>query len=183
MVATCPIYRRPLLLVVAATLAIAGCATSDAGTPERLTACELLNRAQVSEILGGPVGRPAASRGNATDALAGRSGCAWATLDDDAAVLVELVRTADMADEVRRTGFSAAARFDAARGQHPQASDQAGLGDRAIYVEETAELHVLAGRSYLTFEVAARPPERGRALAVALASRAVARLQRGDQAD
>lgn len=185
-------YRRlSVRLVGAATRVVAmvmvggivqtGCADAG-GQPSRIAACELLGRAEVAEILEGAVAEPAASQSSATDALAGRSGCAWATQDDTKAVLVELVRTGDMADEVRRTGFSASARFDAARGQHPDAKQHA-VGDKAMYVPETATLHVLVGRSYLTFEVAASPPSQVESMAVALATRAIARLRGSGRAD
>ncbi len=175
-----PMTRAAATLVVAGMVQM-GCA--DAGRqPRRMAACELLGETEVAEVLQGAVSEPAASQSSATDALAGRSGCAWATKDDTKAVLVELVRTSDMADEVRRTGFSASARFDAARGQHPAAKEQA-VGDRAIYVPETATLHVLVGRSYVTFEVAASPPSQIEDMAVALATRAVARLRGSGQAD
>lgn len=163
-------------------LALGACAEAE-DRPNGMAACELLAPAEVTEILQGPVAPPAASRSSATDALAGRSGCAWATTDDAKAVLVQLVRTSDMADEVRRTGFSAAARFDASRGRHPDAREVPGVGDKAVYVEEAATLHVLVGRSYLTFEVAATPPSEVEAMAVALARQAVARLARSGQAD
>lgn len=173
---------RGLSALALCSVAFGACAEADE-RPDVMAACELLAPAEVAEILQGPVAAPVASRSSATDALAGRSGCAWATTDDAKAVLVQLVRTSDMADEVRRTGFSAAARFDAARGQHPDAREVPGVGDKAIYVEEAATLHVLVGRSYLTFEVAATPPSGVEALAVGLARQAVARLARSGQAD
>lgn len=172
---------RAVATVVLVGVVQMGCADAG-GQPRRMAACELLGQAEVADVLEGAVSEPAASQSSATDALAGRSGCAWATKDDTKAVLVELVRTKDMADEVRRTGFSAAARFDAARGQHPEAKEQA-VGDKAIYVPETATLHVLVGRSYVTFEVAASPPSKIEDMAVALATRAVARLRGSGQAD
>ncbi|MBW3614921.1 MAG: hypothetical protein KY439_06365 [Actinobacteria bacterium] len=193
MVAMSSMYRRPrgqpsapLLRMVSVLtlcgLVLSGCGDAE-GKPRRLAACELLVQTEVEEILQGAVAEPAASQSSATDALAGRSGCAWATHDGSKAVLVELVRTTDMADEVRRTGFSAAARFEAARGRHPAAKEEPGLGDRAIYVEETATLHVLVGRSYVTLEVAASPPSQVEGMAVALARQAVARLRRSGQAN
>ncbi len=175
-----PLNRAVAVAVLCGAVQI-GCADAG-GQPDRIAACELLGRTEVADVLQGAVAEPAASQSSATDALAGRSGCAWATQDDTKAVLVELVRTGDMADEVRRTGFSAAARFDAARGQHPEAREQA-VGDKAIYVPETATLHVLVGRSYLTFEVAASPPSQIEDMAVALATRAIARLRGSGQAD
>ncbi|MBW3557732.1 MAG: hypothetical protein KY454_12445 [Actinobacteria bacterium] len=171
-----------MAVLVLAGLVQSGCGDAE-GQPRRLAACQLLAKTEVEQILQGPVAGPAASQSSATDALAGRSGCAWATHDDSKAVLVELVRTTDMADEVRRTGFSAGARFDAVLGQYPNAKEEPGLGDRAIYVEETATLHVLVGRSYVTLEVAATPPPQVERMAVALAGRAVVRLRRPGQAD
>lgn len=123
-----------------------------------------------------------ASAEAATDRLAGRSGCAWSRTDDTRAVLVELVRTADMAASVRRTGFSASARFSAARTEFPNA-DSVDLADRALYVEEEATLHLLADGSYLTVEVAAQPPSTIRRLAEDLGREAVARLREAGEAD
>lgn len=99
------------------------------------------------------------------------------------AVLIELVRTDDMATSVRRTGFSAAARFAAVRNEHPDADEPAIDGAEAIYVEETASLHVLTGRSYVTIEVAATPPSIVQALAVDLGASAVTRLSQADATD
>ena len=136
---------------------------------------------EVEEVLDGPVDEPASAEA-ATDQLAGRSGCAWTRLDDERAVLVELVRTEDMATSVRRTGFSASARFGAVRSQFPDA-EALELGDRAIYVEAEGTLHVLVDGSYLTIEVAARPPSLVPGLAEDLGRRAVARLRQADGAD
>ena len=132
-------------------------------------------------MLSGPVDEPATAEA-ATDTLAGRSGCAWSTTDDRRAALVELVRTADMSASVRRTGFSASARFGAVRNDYPDADDVE-VGDRALFVEDEGTLHVLADGSYLTIEVAARPTSEIRDLAVALGVRAVERLRRADRAD
>lgn len=172
-----------LRTVAFAALLLGACDTAEPEVPDRVTACETLTAADVAAVLGGPVDRPAESAEAATDALAGRSGCAWSRLDGTRAVLVELVRTQDMSSSVRRTGFSAAARFDAVATEHPGADAPEGVGDRALYVEEEATLHVLTGRSYLTFEVAATPPSAIRPAALGLAARAVTRLQRADRAD
>lgn len=169
--------------VALAALLIGGCDASEPAPPDRLTACETLTVEEVEAVLGGPVTTPAESSEAATDTLAGRSGCAWSRRDGNRAVLVELVRTNDMASSVRRTGFSASARFSAVTAEHPDAEAPAGIGDRALYVEEEATLHVLTGRSYLTFEVAATPPSAIRTAAVGLATRAVARIERADRAD
>lgn len=99
------------------------------------------------------------------------------------AVLIELVRTDDMATSVRRTGFSAAARFAAVRNEHPNAETPTLEGAEAIYVEETASLYVLTGRSYVTIEVAATPPSIVRGIAVDVGTSAVARLARADATD
>ncbi len=136
----------------------------------------------MARVLGGPVAAPARAE-SATDTLAGRSGCAWSRSDDVRAVLIELVRTDDMAGAVRRTGFSAAARFGAVRSDHPDATAVDGLGDVALFVEEEGTLHVLAERSYLTFEVAANPTSAIRAAAEELARLAVGRLQSAERAD
>lgn len=146
-----------------------------------MTACDIVVGEDVEEVLDGPVDEPASAEA-ATDQLAGRSGCAWTRSDDERAVLVELVRTDDMATSVRRTGFSASARFGAARGEFPDA-EPVELGDRAIYVETEGTLHVLEDGSYLTIEVAARPPSIVRELAEELGRRAVARLRQTDRAD
>lgn len=173
---------------LAAALLLGACGreptASDPGRRvDRLTACELVRRSEVAAVLEGPVGTPAESADAATDTLAGRSGCAWSRTDDSRAVLVELVRTSDMSSAVRRTGFSAAARFDAVITEHPEAEEEPSLGDRAVFVEEAATLHVLVGRSYMTLEVAATPPGAIRPAAVGLARHAVSRLAQAEQAD
>jgi hypothetical protein len=175
-------YRRLLAGAVAVALVGGACVDRDEEPPERLTACALMTPAEVARALGGPVDEPARAEA-ATDTLAGRSGCAWTRTDDERAVLLELVRTQDMSASVRRTGFSASARFGAVRTQQPDAEDVAGIGDRALYVEEAGTLHVLSDGSYLTVEVAATPPATKRTLAIALAQRAVDRLRRADRAD
>ncbi|HEX7169147.1 MAG TPA: hypothetical protein VF230_19370 [Acidimicrobiales bacterium] len=159
--------------VVLALLATAAC-DRDQNDPEPIAACDLLTRGETRDVLGGEVNAPESTQGGA-DALAGRSGCAWSTADGRKAILVELVRTADMSDSVRRTGFSASARFDAARSRHPDAAPVA-IGDDAIWVEESARLHVLAGDDYLTAEVAVPRPADARPIAAEFARRAVVRL-------
>lgn len=169
-------------MTLACTVVVTGaCATDEPPVPDRLTACELLPREDIESVLGGPVDEPATAEA-ATDTLAGRSGCAWSRSDDSRAALVELVRTADMSASVRRTGFSASARFGAARSQYPEA-EPVDLGDRALFVEDEGVLHVLTDGSYLTVEVAAQPTASIRDLAVELGRRAVDRLQRTDRAD
>lgn len=172
-------FAAALVLV----LALTSCGSSEPTEGDRFVACDLLRRADVQEILDGPVVAPAASNGGATDRLAGRSGCAWSTTDHAKAVLIELVRTHDMAGQVRRTGFSAEARFDAAKSQYPSAGQREGLGDEAIYIEEAATLHLLEGDSYVIFEVAITPPANAEPAAVELARRAVIRLRQVDRAD
>jgi hypothetical protein len=162
---------------------LSGCGSSKPPPPDRLTACEVVQRAEVAAILGRPVAPPDESSGAATDTLAGRSGCAWSSQDERMAVLIELVRTGDMSSSVRRTGFSAAARFEAVRHEHPDAHTPEVAGSHAVYVEEGAALHVLTGRSYLTIEVAATPPGVVQPIAIDLARRAVSRLQEADGAD
>lgn len=175
-----------LTLVAAALGAVllgGACGSSDAPVPVRTSACDLIARGDVAAALGGAVDPPTASDESATDELAGRSGCAWSTADHGKAVLVELVRTADMAVQVRRTGFSAAARYEAAASGAPAAEAVSGVGDRAFWVDEMAELHMLVGGSYLTFEVATTPPADAEPTAVTLAQLAVARLRHIDRAD
>lgn len=171
--------------MVTTPITATACSSEKTPPPERLTACGLLTRPQVATALGGPVIEPGRAEA-ATDTLAGRSGCAWSLADGSRAVLVELVRTNDMSSSVRRTGFSAAARFNAVVTDHD--ADESTLregrvGDRSIYVEEHATLHVLSGRSYLTFEVAATPPSAVRPIAFELATRAIDHLRRVDPAD
>jgi len=173
--------RRTASILVAAALATAACAGDDPAEPDRLTACEVLPSETVERVIGGPLDEPASAEA-ASDLLAGRSGCAWSRTDDERAVLVELVRTADMAASVRRTGFSASARFGAVRTEFPDAV-AVELGDRAIYVDEDATLHVLVDGSYVTVEVAARPPSTVRELAEHLGREAVARLREAGKAD
>ena len=170
-----------LAVGVFAALATAGCAKAEPAEPDRLTACEVLPRSDVEQVLGGPLDEPASAEA-ATDRLAGRSGCAWSRSDDSRAVLVELVRTADMAASVRRTGFSASARFGAVRAEFPDA-ETVDLGDRALYVEEHGALHVLVEGSYVTIEVAAVPTSAIPDLAGDLGRRAVARLREVARAD
>jgi hypothetical protein len=162
----------------------AGCGRDRApATPRRVTACELLTDEDVRAELGAPVGATEAADDEGADVLAGRSGCAWATADDTRAALVELVRTRDMAGAVRRTGFSAKARFAAARSRHPGGLTVGGTGDDAFWVEEAATLHVLAGDDYLTFEVAVPDPAAAHRVARGLAQRAVRHLADGGRAD
>lgn len=98
-------------------------------------------------------------------------------------MLIELVRTKDMSSSVRRTGFSAAARFEALRSEHPGATAPEVAGARTLYLEEAASLHVLAGSSYVVIEVAATPPREVQPIAVSLARAAVSRLRRAERAD
>jgi hypothetical protein len=179
-------YRRLaggiLALTLVATGATGACGgRDDPAPPARLTACEVVTGAEVATVLGGAVDEPDRAEA-ATDTLAGRSGCAWSRRDGSRAVLVELVRTKDMAGSVRRTGFSAAARFGAVRNAHPDAQP-VDVGDEALFVETEGTLHVLVDGSYLTFEVAATPTAVIPDLAEALARRAVARVLREDRAD
>ena len=160
----------------------AGACSEDEPRPDdRLTACEVVPRRDVEAVLEGPVDEPATAEA-ATDGLAGRSGCAWSRSDDERAVLIELVRTVDMATSVRRTGFSASARFGAVRDAFPEAS-AVDLGDRALFVESEGALHLLVDGSYVTIEVAAQPTSAIRDLAEDLGRRAVARLRQADAAD
>lgn len=168
---------------VAVALIAVACGRATPPERERVIACEILHRRDVARVLGGPVHEPATSADAATDTLAGRSGCAWSRRDGSRAVLVELVRTRDMSSSVRRTGFSAAARFGAVAEEHPDAERVTDVGDRALYVEPAATLHVLVGSSYVTFEVAATPPSEIRPAAVRLARQAVVRLQQLDAPD
>lgn len=167
-------------------LSAAGCARDRGGDdhtlPDRLTACELLQAREVEAALGGQVRDPDATGEASADVLAGRSGCAWATHDDQAAALMELVRTDDMSPSVRRTGFSATARFSAARSRHPAAAPVE-IGDRGMWVEETATLYVLAARSYVVVEVAVREAARAKDVAMNLVTPALRRLSSDDRAD
>ena len=124
---------------------------------------------------------PSGTSDAATDQLAGRSGCAWSSRDGEKAVLVELVRTRDMSRSVRRTGFSATARYRAATDDHPDGERVDDLGDRALYVDEASKLWVLEGDDLAIFEVAVTPTSGARPIALSLAREAVARLHQ--QAD
>lgn len=155
----------------------------DSKEPRRVTACDVLSDDDVSAVLGAPVGAPDATVDEGADALAGRSGCAWATDDDTKAALVELVRTRDISTSVRRTGFSARSRFAAVRSRHPDGVTVPGAGDDAIWVEEVATLHVLVDDDYLTFEVAVPEPAAAEDTARGLAVRAVRRLGDRSRAD
>ena len=148
--------------------------------PDRLTACEVVTGKEVTDALGTPVELPTGTSDAATDQLAGRSGCAWSSQDGERAVLIELVRTRDMSRSVRRTGFSATARYRAATDDHPDAEVVDHLGDRAVYVAESSKLWVLTGDDLAIFEVAVTPTAGARDIAVALATKAVARLQQAD---
>jgi hypothetical protein len=166
-------------IAVVAVLVGGGCGSSEPQVPDRLTACEAVSAEEVARALDRPVRPPSESADAATDQLAGRSGCAWSSRDDTMAVLVELVRTGDMARSVRRTGFSAAARFQAAETEHPEGV-AVDLGDRSLFVEELSKLWVVEGDDLVTFEVAVTPTSGARAVAVDLGSRAVRRLQQAD---
>ncbi len=58
-----------------------------------------------------------------------------------------------------------------------------GLGNAALFIDTDGSLHVLAGRSYLTIEVAATPTSEIRLLAEQLAGSAVRRLREDERAD
>jgi hypothetical protein len=165
-----------------AALGMASCGSSDPPQQPHLAACTLAARGDVARILGADVDAPVAAQENVTDELAGRSGCAWTTTDHAKAVLVETVRTADMAAEVRRTGFSAAARYRAAA-SGPGHTEEAGIGDAAFWDDATGTLHVLAGATYLTLEVAITPPSDAEPTAVGLAQLLVTRLAAVDRAN
>jgi hypothetical protein len=171
---------RPVVigLAVAVVVAAPACrkAASNATPPPRVTACSLLSADDVSAGLGAPVGAPEPTADAGADALAGRSGCAWTTVDQRRAVLIELVRTKDMSGSVRRTGFSASARFASVRSRHADAATVPAVGPNAIWIDETATLHVLADDSYLTFEVAVPVPSEARGVGTTLAQGAVKRL-------
>ena len=174
-----------LVIVVGGLVAASSCRSSPEPSDvagERLTACELTTRSEVAEALGGEVSPPEAADGAANDTLAGRSGCAWSRRDGSGAVLVELVRTSDMAAAVRRTGFSAAARFAAARSRAEERATVE-VGDQSFWVEDEATLHVLTDRSYVVFEVAVSPTARAQPIAVALARAAVTRIDERAGAD
>jgi hypothetical protein len=163
-----------------ALLVIGGCDSSEPPPPHRLTACEVVTTDEMTAALGSPLEPPAGTNDAATDQLAGRSGCAWSTTDGGRAVLVELVRTRDMSRSVRRTGFSATARYRAAATDHPDGESVDGVGDRALFVDELSKLWVLDGEDLVIFEVAVTPTTDARSIAVTLAHEAVARLQRAD---
>ncbi|HVM10228.1 MAG TPA: hypothetical protein VM345_17320 [Acidimicrobiales bacterium] len=172
---------RPLTAAaIAVALAFGGAACGrgigdQSSARRRLEACDLVTREQAAEALGSPVRRPESTDAAGTDALAGRSGCAWATTDDRSAALIELVRTDDMADSVRRTGFSASARFQSARSRHAGAVE-VDLGDRAFWDDDESTLYVLATRSYLTIEIATDKRSQARTLALRLGKIAVSEL-------
>lgn len=137
--------------------------------PRRIVACDLVLTGDVETILGGPIDPLAGTDNEGADELAGRSGCAITRADGTVAVLIELVRTDDMAVSVRRTGFSAQARFFAAisrveREPEPIGDDTDAL---SLWVDEEATMYVLDGRSYLVVEVAS-PPDQARPMADAL---------------
>lgn len=183
-----PIYRRrrersPVATALAVFVFLGACGSSEPPRETRIAACDLLRPNEVARVLGAAVDPATASAENATDDLAGRSGCAWSTTDHAKAVLVELVRTQDMATQVRRTGFSAAARYQAVRSDHPEAHPVPQLGQPALWLDGSATLHVLLGDSYLTFEVATTPPSDAEPIAVSLARLAITRMARFDRAD
>jgi hypothetical protein len=178
--AICTIYRRALPLILLGLLAGAACGSTGAASEADpgITACGLFSPTAVAQVLGAPVDPPIPSAGGGTDALAGRSGCAWATTDGAKAVLVQLVRTEDMSDQVRRTGFSAEARFAAAAKRHPDEARASASSTTDFFVEEEATLHLLHADSYLTIEVATVPPETAEPTARALAEQAIRKLGR-----
>ncbi|HUP84261.1 MAG TPA: hypothetical protein VM143_01215 [Acidimicrobiales bacterium] len=135
---------------------------------------------EVAKALGRTVTAPTESSAAATDQLAGRSGCAWSSRDESAAVLVELVRTKDVARSVRRTGFSAAARFQAAVTDNPTAESIDSLGDRALFAVGASQLWLLVDDDLVIFEVAVTPTSGARDVALHLAATAESRLQRAD---
>lgn len=168
-------------LALAGTALLASCGGAEDTTApprrprDRLTACELTTRSEVHEIFRSPTRAPVASGDAPGDAMAGRSGCAWATVDDEGASLVELVRTGDMSRAVRRTGFSAGARYDAARSRHPEGA-AVDVGAHAFWVEEDATLFVQTATSYVVVEVALRDPSRARDAALQFGRAAVRKL-------
>ena len=163
-------------IAVGAVLLGGGCGSSEPPVEDRLTACEVVTAREVATALGRDVTTPPAASDAATDQLAGRSGCAWSSADGAVGVLVELVRTDDMARSVRRTGFSATARFQAARADHPESATD----DRTLYVDEESTLWLLVDDSLVVLEVAASPTAEARRVAEALGTRAVSRLERAD---
>jgi hypothetical protein len=160
-------------------LVCGACGSADPPIVDRLTACELVTPRQVAAAIGRAVRTPADSADAPTDQLAGRSGCAWSSDDGEVGVLVELVRTGDMARSVRRTGFSAAARFRAADADHPGA-ERPPAGDAARYAPEESKLWVLEGDDLVIIEVAVSPTAAARDMAVELGVEAASRLQRAD---
>ena len=173
-------FLAGLLAVAAAVISGTACGSSEPPEDDRLTACELVTAGEVATAIDRPVSTPPAASDAATDQLAGRSGCAWSSQDGDVGVLVELVRTEDMARSVRRTGFSATARFQAAAAEHPGAEAGLVLGDRSLFVEEQSKLWVLVDDSLVVFEVAVTPTSGARRIAESLGSRALPRLERAD---
>ena len=167
-------------MLVVTMLGTGACGAEEEPADDRLTACEVISAKDVATAIGRPVATPPAAADAATDQLAGRSGCAWSSADGEVGVLVELVRTADISRSVRRTGFSAAARFQAAATEHPEALKGLVLGDRSLFVEEESKLWVLVDDSLLVLEVAATPTSEARAMAESLGSRALPRLERAD---
>ena len=163
-----------------AVLGSGACGSSEPPVADRLTACEVLTAKEVASSIDRPVVTPPAAADSPTDQLAGRSGCAWSSKDGEVGVLVELVRTQDMARSVRRTGFSAAARFQAAASQHPDAHVGLGVGDRSLFIEEESELWVLVDDSLVVLEVAVTPTSETRRVAEALGSWLLPRLERAD---
>ena len=163
------------IAVLGAVLMGGACGSSEPPVEDRLTACEVVTTREVESAIRRPVSPPTASDA-ATDQLAGRSGCAWSSEDGGVGVLIELVRTQDMSRSVRRTGFSAAARYQAALAEHPDAR----LPDGSLFVEEESKLWLLVGDSLAVLEVAATPTAEVRRIATALAARAAPRLERAD---
>jgi hypothetical protein len=172
---------RGLAGSIAVVVALAGgaCGSGEPPVEDRRTACEIVTAKEVATAIDRPVATPPAASDAATDQLAGRSGCAWSSEDGEAGVLVELVRTADMARSVRRTGFSATARFQAARADHPDGDDLE-LGNGSLFVEEQSKLWMLVDDDLVVLEVAVAPTSEARHIAEALASRALPRLERAD---
>lgn len=164
------------VLAVAAVVLGGACGSSEPPVADRLTACEVVTLRELETAVRLPMAEPAAASDAATDQLAGRSGCAWASDDGSVGVLVELVRTADMSRSVRRTGFSAAARFQATKSEHPDAV----LPDGSLYVDEESKLWILEEDSLVVIEVAATPTSEARRIATALGARAAPRLERAD---
>lgn len=162
-------------IVVAAVLGSGACGSDEPPEPDRMTACEVVTAREVATAIRRPVATPPAAADAATDQLAGRSGCAWSSEDGDVGVLVELVRTADMSASVRRTGFSATARFEAAAAEHSEAA-----AGSTFFVEEESKLWVLVEDSLVVFEVAVTPTSAAQGIAESLRARALPRLERAD---